>query len=79
MKRLQVFLIWLSLVITPIAHAQLNYDMGKSVYLDNCASCHGATGKGDGPMKAYLVKAPSDLTTITLRNHGTYPHQRVWR
>jgi mono/diheme cytochrome c family protein len=81
MKYSQVFFAGLGLLVTPLlvqAQAQISYDMGKSVYQDNCASCHGATGKGDGPMKAYLVKAPSDLTTITQRNHGTFPHQRIW-
>ena len=79
MKRSHQWLVWLGLGFAPIlGQAQLNYDMGKSVYQDNCATCHGATGKGDGPLKAYLVKPPSDLTTITQRNHGTFPHQRVW-
>jgi len=27
-------------------------DAGKSVYDDKCASCHGASGKGDGPAAA---------------------------
>ena len=70
---------WMSLLIMPFAvHSEITYDMGKTVYQDNCASCHGATGKGDGPLKVYLVKAPSDLTTITQRNHGTFPQQRLW-
>jgi mono/diheme cytochrome c family protein len=70
---------WIVALLTPLmAHSQVHYDMGKTIYQDNCASCHGAAGKGDGPLKAYLVKAPSDLTTITQRNHGTFPQQRVW-
>jgi mono/diheme cytochrome c family protein len=79
MKRAQLIAVLLGWLTAPfLANAQINYDMGKFVYLDNCASCHGATGKGDGPMRAYLIKAPSDLTTITQRNHGTFPHQRIW-
>jgi mono/diheme cytochrome c family protein len=79
MKHSHHFVLWLGLLIAPcLTQAQINYDMGKTIYLDNCASCHGATGKGDGPMKAYLIKAPSDLTTISQRNHGTFPHQRMW-
>jgi mono/diheme cytochrome c family protein len=72
-------LAWLSLLVLPcLSNAQATYDMGKTLYQDNCASCHGATGKGDGPLKAYLIKAPSDLTTVSQRNHGTFPHQRIW-
>jgi high-affinity iron transporter len=26
-----------------------NYDSAKTIYLENCAQCHGETGKGDGP------------------------------
>lgn len=79
MKRSFLWGAWCGLLVVPIlAQAQINYDMGKAVYQDNCASCHGATGKGDGPMRVYLVKLPSDLTTITQRNHGTFPHQRIW-
>ncbi|HXV80335.1 MAG TPA: cytochrome c/FTR1 family iron permease [Candidatus Binatia bacterium] len=26
-----------------------NYDVAKTIYLENCAQCHGETGKGDGP------------------------------
>ena len=70
---------WLGLLTLPVmVHAQSTYDMGKTLYQDNCASCHGASGTGDGPLRAYLVKAPSDLTTITRRHNGTFPHQRVW-
>jgi mono/diheme cytochrome c family protein len=67
-----------ALCLPLVATAQLHYDMGKTIYQDNCASCHGLNGKGDGPLKAYLVKAPSDLTTITQRNHGVFPQQRLW-
>jgi high-affinity iron transporter len=26
-----------------------NYDSAKAIYMENCAQCHGETGKGDGP------------------------------
>ena len=79
MKHSLKSLAWVSLLSLPFSvHSQITYDMGKSIYQDSCASCHGTAGKGDGPLKAYLVKAPSDLTTLTQRNHGTFPQQRVW-
>lgn len=40
------------------------YDLeeGKKIYDMNCASCHGATGKGDGVAAAALKPAPRDLS-----------------
>ncbi|MGQ0647979.1 MAG: FTR1 family protein [Gemmatimonadaceae bacterium] len=34
---------------------------GRTLYDANCASCHGATGKGDGPRAAGLVPPPPPL------------------
>lgn len=60
------------------AFAQGSVDFGKNEYLASCASCHGASGKGDGAMKAYLTKPPTDLTRLSLGNGGVFPHQRLW-
>lgn len=35
---------------------------GKTIYDRDCASCHGATGKGDGDDAAYFTTKPTDLT-----------------
>lgn len=35
---------------------------GKVVYDRDCASCHGATGKGDGDDAAYFTTKPPDFT-----------------
>lgn len=59
-------------------HAQNELDLGKMEYESSCASCHGTTAKGDGSLQRYLVKAPSDLTTLAKRNGGIFPSQRVW-
>jgi cytochrome c553 len=44
-----------------------------------CASCHGRTGKGDGPTAASLKTRPADLTILARRNGGTFPKQRVFQ
>jgi mono/diheme cytochrome c family protein len=35
--------------------------IGQKLYVENCLTCHGATGKGDGPGAAALEKKPADL------------------
>lgn len=52
---------------------------GKELYLRFCASCHGATGRGDGPVaESFTVEVP-DLTLIARRAGGSYPRQRIVR
>lgn len=60
------------------AFAQGKYDFGKREYESSCASCHGEKGKGDGAMREFLTKPPSDLTTLTKRNGGVFPTNRVY-
>ena len=61
------------------SHAQQRpFDAGKLEYESNCASCHGVKGKGDGPLKSLLKKSPSDITTLTKRNGGVFPINRVY-
>ncbi len=58
--------------------AQTSMGLGRVDYKDNCASCHGASVKGDGPVHSFLVKPPSDLTTIARRNGGKFPQELMW-
>ena len=57
---------------------QRRFDAGKLEYESNCASCHGVRGKGDGPLKNLLKKSPSDITTLSKRNGGVFPINRVY-
>lgn len=45
----------------------------RSDYQQFCASCHGAGGRGDGPLAASLKTAPPDLTLVARRAGGTFP------
>ena len=51
---------------------QRRVDVGKLEYGSNCASCHGITGKGDGVLKPWLTKSPSDITTLAKKNGGVF-------
>jgi len=50
---------------------------GPDLYRGYCASCHGADGKGDGPVAPALNSKMPDLTTIAQRNGGVFPASQV--
>lgn len=52
-------------------------DQGRALYQTHCASCHGADAEGQGPLAPALVLQPVDLTTLSSRNDGTFPLERV--
>jgi len=54
-------------------------DLGKAEYASNCASCHGASGRGDGPFKEFLKVPPPDLTKLTKANGGSFPTQWLYQ
>lgn len=37
---------------------------GRALFMENCASCHGSAGRGDGPLAAGLPRPPADLTRL---------------
>jgi mono/diheme cytochrome c family protein len=50
---------------------------GQDLYVRFCASCHGASGHGDGPVaSSFKVEVP-DLTLIARRAQGSYPRDRI--
>jgi mono/diheme cytochrome c family protein len=50
---------------------------GRDMYLRYCASCHGADGRGDGPLAGALTKTPADLTQLAKSNGGRYDERAV--
>ena len=60
-----------------VAKAQ-GAEIGKFEYLNSCASCHGTTGKGDGPVVKSLIKPPTDLTKLSETPSGRFPFARVY-
>lgn len=39
-------------------------EKGHKLFNQYCATCHGVTGKGEGPVAAALKVGPPDLTTL---------------
>jgi mono/diheme cytochrome c family protein len=54
-------------------------DAGKIEYLSSCSACHGADGKGGGPLAAELKTRPADLTTLAKRNGGVFPLNAIYQ
>lgn len=46
----------------PVKKTDETISEGKKIYDLHCASCHGATGKGDGKKSEHLSKSPVDLS-----------------
>jgi mono/diheme cytochrome c family protein len=46
----------------PLAAAEQT--LARKLFTENCARCHGATGRGDGLAAAALAPAPTDFTAI---------------
>jgi mono/diheme cytochrome c family protein len=59
--------------------ADLEMRTGKQLYVQFCASCHGSTGKGDGPVSSSFGVEVPDLTLIARRHGGKYPRDLVLR
>ena len=54
-------------------------DPGAQAFRTYCASCHGTSARGNGPMADQLRHAPPDLTKFSARNGGVFPSVRLTR
>lgn len=52
---------------------------GKEMYTAYCASCHGTSGKGDGPAASALKTPPTDLTTLKSKGDGKFPSDHIYQ
>ncbi|PWH18404.1 MAG: hypothetical protein DDG60_00495 [Anaerolineae bacterium] len=50
---------------------------GKSLYENFCLSCHGPSGKGNGPAATTLHPQPADLTALLLTHDDEYLAMRI--
>ena len=54
-------------------------DVGKREYDNNCAVCHGAAGKGNGPYAGIINTPMPDITVLQKSNQGVFPYDRVYQ
>ena len=50
---------------------------GQALFVRHCASCHGLSGEGNGPLAQALRRSPTDLTTIAKRSGGRFDEAEV--
>lgn len=62
---------------TKIPVGWLNPADGKLMYTGYCAPCHGADGRGNGPVAPVLKSQPTDLTTLSKSNGGKFPETHI--
>ena len=61
----------------PLTWQQAALTDGGELFLELCASCHGVTGKGDGPAAGALAKPVTNLTILASNNDGAFPMKQV--
>ena len=52
---------------------------GAQLYQRFCASCHGVSGHGDGPVASSINSMVPDLTQISRRHGGLFPAEQLQR
>ena len=52
---------------------------GSEVFRTYCATCHGPSARGDGPLASSMIRKPANLTEIAQRNGGVFPTEMVFR
>ncbi len=77
-----ILLIWVLFIVSQtqlLAEPSTHQLQGEYEYMTNCAICHGAEGKGDGPFAEQLTKQPSDLTFLSKNNGGSFPETVIYQ
>ena len=52
---------------------------GRGLFVASCASCHGVSARGDGPVAPALRSRPTTFTKLAARNGGLFPSARTHR
>ncbi len=77
MKASRLMILAAALALAPVGAFAQDTTLGKAEFDANCAVCHGASGKGDGPLAGYIKTDVPDLTALTTNNNGVFPSDRV--
>jgi mono/diheme cytochrome c family protein len=64
----------------PAAALAQDAGIGENLYNQYCATCHGTSGAGDGPLTEIMLEKPADLRKLAAENKadpGVFPMLRV--
>jgi mono/diheme cytochrome c family protein len=53
--------------------------LGSYLFKTYCATCHGTSARGDGPLADAMRRKPANLTEIANRHKGTFPSELVYQ
>jgi mono/diheme cytochrome c family protein len=56
-----------------------NAPLGNYLFRTYCASCHGTSARGDGPLADSMRRRPSNLTEISARHKGAFPSELMYK
>ena len=80
MMRRVLFLIptFAMIVAASVAKAQ-DENLGKTIFEERCAVCHGISGSGDGMVGELFAVRPKDLKLLSRENDGEFPFVHVYQ
>lgn len=78
LQRLAAMVLVSTVATTGASQAQES-ELGKAIYLDRCAVCHGDGGDGDGIVGELFEVKPKDLTRLASENNGAFPFSEVFQ
>mgnify|MGYP006292871085 FL=1 len=64
----------LAIALAPSVQAE---EIGEAEYMEACASCHGPSSKGDGPLAELMTMDVPSLTGLSAANDGAFPMLEV--
>lgn len=68
-----------SLILTGAQARAAPRSDGEILYQIHCLTCHGESGKGNGPMARILTIKPANLRRISARSGGTFPTGQMYQ
>ena len=70
---LRGFLVLFVTVACGAGSASAQVDVGRNLFVENCAACHGVKAEGNGPASSNIDGGVPDLTLIARRNGDEFP------
>jgi mono/diheme cytochrome c family protein len=62
----------------PLLKTEATFSRGAAIYHQNCASCHGDSGHGDGPAGLLLSPPPADLAWLAAMPMSQWDSYMNW-